>query len=413
MSALSLCSRHLLFAGCLTLLIGLVGCGGLTPTPPAPTPPSDDLAQLATADRALAAGQVAVARPIYESLTAPAHPSSIRGSAALGLGRLALKAQNVELALRHLGEARSLLRRHPRWAHAELLYGDARIRAGHLQSGVDSLTSASTYLVDERDRKRAAYLITKTTEALGLTPPPQFAHLAKGARFPEYDAVFARYEVKPKPITPRPTPARPAKATSTIARKMISRKDWKARPTLPNVVKNRRWTRITIHHTADQGSMVSLGDDDTAGYLRRLQNYFQETKKYADLPYHYLISKDGKTYEGRPLSYQGAHAGGSANRENIGVALIGNFESVAPTKPQLRALQSLITTLMSKHKIAKSRIYPHCDLKETRCPGAMLEHTVRTLYGHNPQVHSDGALCEHHHHAPDPATPASAEAITD
>ena len=261
-----------------------------------------------------------------------------------------------------------------------------------MQSGIDALENAFNYLVANSDRVRAAYLISRTREILGQPASERFSTLARGAHFPEYAPVFEQYIVKEAPapipvIVKAPEPKRGPP-------KVVSRKTWKARPTLKNVVRNQRWSKLTIHHTADQGSMVSLGSDDTAGYLRRLQQYFQKTLKYADLPYHYLISKDGKVYEGRSMKFQGAHAGDTANRENIGIALIGNFDSQVPPTAQLSSLKSLVSHLSKKHRISHAKIYPHCDLKETDCPGRALESLVRSLYGNAP-VGIDGTLCSH------------------
>ncbi len=385
-----------------SVIVGLllvIGCGTADRRgEPQALPTTADTDHLARAEQSFRAGMIVEAQLIYESLTGPAHATTVRGEATLGLGRIALRSGENHQALRHLSDARSLLRRSPLWATAELLYGEAHIRAGHLQSGIDALDNAFSYLVAKTDQQRAAYLITRTREILGQSAPERLTALARSAHFPEYDSVFAKYTVKeaPPPIpvivkSPNPSPS------STGPARVIARKEWKARPTLKNVVRNRGLTKLTIHHTADQGNMVDLGSDDTAVYLRRLQEYFQKTKGYADLPYHYLIAKDGQCYEGRPLVYQGAHAGdNAANRENIGIALIGNFESKSPTREQLRSLRSVVDSLAKKHKISRAKIYPHCDLKETACPGAVLEGLVRSLYGNAP-LEAEGASRAHAH----------------
>lgn len=382
----------------LALALAAAGCGSTPPGGGGSAGPAAS-ERLDAAARAIAENRDAEARGILEPLTSAANPSGVRGEAYLGLGRIELRAGEIEPALERFGDARVLLRRHSLWATAELLYGESRIRAGHLQSGIDALENAFGYLVSADDRVRAAFLIVRTHEITGSEAPSKYRELAAAARFPEYDPVFERYAVKPVQRAPKPVPPRtttPAKgappAPSGLA--FVSRKQWGAAPTRGNVVPNRLWTRITIHHTADQGEMVELGHDDTSGYLRRLQDYFQDIKKYADLPYHFLIAEDGRVYEGRTLQYQGAHAGGSANEENIGIALIGNFERRAPTAGQTAALRALVSRLSGEHGIAKARIRPHCDLKETRCPGAMLEHTVRSLYGLGPESGTDD-FCEH------------------
>ena len=385
----------------LLLPLLLIGCGG-TPEKPDPSTPSRDTASsLTRASLALASGRTEEARLAFAPLTSPAQPTSVRGEAFLGLGRIALRTGEPELAARHLDDARALLRRNPLGPTAELLYGDAQMRLGRFQSGTTALLNAFPYLVDDRDRLRAAYLIDQTRRCLDLEPVEPYASLARGKEFPEYTDIFAPYRVDPAtieiarpPSRPRVEAPPPAAAPRTLS--LVGRRDWRASPTRKNVVPNRRLTRITIHHTADQGSMVSLGSDDTEGYLRRLQSYFQKTKKYADLPYHFLIAKDGRVFEGRPIQFQGAHAGGRSNQENIGIALIGNFERRAPSERQFAALQLLVDQLSRKHGIAKSRIYPHCDLKETDCPGAILEGRVRSLLA-LPPAEEGLPVCDHLH----------------
>lgn len=363
---------------------------------------AQDIVRIEGAERALETGRTEQARAGFAELTAAHHMSSIRGRAHLGLGRIALRSGDFETAVVRLGEARVLLRRDPRAATAELLHGEAAIRSKRYQSGINSLDRAFSYLSSAEDRTRAAYLIARTCELTGTPTPPIYADLARGARFPEYVGIFDDYVVDPdsipRPVMPKPpvvaTKPPPVAAPGTVA--VVSRKAWGAQPTRSNVNPNSRWTKITVHHTADQGAMVPLGKDNTVGYLRRLQEYFQDTKKYADLPYHFLIASDGKTYEGRSMRFQGAHAGGAMNQQNIGVALIGNFEKHKPTLAQLNAMKSLIANLRAQHRIAPSRVYAHCDLKTTRCPGVMLEHELRALFG---ALHTDPdathAFCGH------------------
>ena len=394
-------SLSLLTALILALLVAGCGSTGTHTSGRGTSPPesASDERTLALAEQAFRSGRDLEARSTFSTLSGPAHAPSVRGQAALGLGRIALRAGDAELAVRHLDEARSLLRRHALWPTAELLYGDAHIRLEHFQSGIDALVNVFPYLADDADRLRAAYLITRTRKALELDPIEPYHTLAHQGHFPEYDAVFARYVIDPAKVTVRKPPVRPpvVRNEPPAPFAVVGRASWKARPMRNNAVKNRKLSRITIHHTADQGSMVDLGSDDVAGYLRRLQAYFQNNKKYADLPYHYLIASDGKVYEGRPLSYQGAHAGdGPRNVENIGIALIGNFEKISPSDAQISSLRTLVSRLAKKHRIAKARIYPHCDIKETDCPGKVLEGTVRSLFGLD--LPGEGpVLCEHDH----------------
>src|SRR5690606_9795954 len=65
-------------------------------------------------------------------------------------------------------------------------------------------------------------------------------------------------------------------------------------------------TRIIVHHTADPLEQT----------VKELES--KELKAgYADMPYHFVITKDGKIYEGRPMDVVGAHAGEFKNNKDI------------------------------------------------------------------------------------------------
>ncbi len=380
------------------ILLGAAGCSHTVPeesshrsalAPVAPT--------IEQANSALQTGRIQEAQRLYGQLTAPGYRSGTRGLAFFALGKIALQQGDLPQAVERLDAARHLLRRHQSWALAELLYGETQIRSGQLQSGVDALKSVFPALGSQADRTRAAFLIDRTHRVISAEPTPDlYQQFARTASYPEYDVIFAKYPVRPTTTkteaatrAPQPTPKKSAPS------KIVTRKEWRAQPTAGNAKRNSRWSKITIHHTADQSSMVTLGNGDTSEYLRRLQAYFQDVKRWADLPYHYLIAKNGQVYEGRPLAYQGAHAGGSANRENIGIALIGDFDRVNPSREQLNSLKSLVRQLQSRHKISTARIYPHCDLRATSCPGARLKQTVRTLYGYQVDPEPSTDFCQH------------------
>ena len=141
-----------------------------------------------------------------------------------------------------------------------------------------------------------------------------------------------------------------------------------------------RPTRITVHHTADQPAIAALGIREPKAYLRRIQDYCTGSLKWGDIGYHYLISSDGRIWEGRPLKYQGAHAGNnSLNRGNIGIALIGNFDEDRPSSSQVKSLGSLLSALTSVHGIGSNRIYGHQDLRDTGCPGTHLQAVLSRL----------------------------------
>src|SRR5207247_569437 len=91
----------------------------------------------------------------------------------------------------------------------------------------------------------------------------------------------------------------------------------------------------------------------------------------------------GRIWEGRQLNWKGAHAGNKqANENNVGVALIGNFQETQPSAAQRSAAEELIGWLSLEYGIPSSRIYGHGEIeklygiKGTCCPGRMFGPTI-------------------------------------
>ncbi len=68
---------------------------------------------------------------------------------------------------------------------------------------------------------------------------------------------------------------------------------------------------ITIHHAGNTES-------DTPHDIEEKQK-----SEFVEIAYHFMIAKNGKIFEGRPLRYKGAHA--FPNSHKIGILLIGDF----------------------------------------------------------------------------------------
>lgn len=134
-------------------------------------------------------------------------------------------------------------------------------------------------------------------------------------------------------------------------------------------------TLVTIHHTADRRP-PGPAYEQTVAQMRAYQNAHQ-ANGWADIGYHFVIDKAGRVFEGRPLHLKGAHAGSQdANEHNVGVALIGNFESSEPTAKQVEALEGLVIWVCAEYGIPDRRVYTHHQIKDwpgvkgaTNCPG--------------------------------------------
>lgn len=186
----------------------------------------------------------------------------------------------------------------------------------------------------------------------------------------------------PKPRAPEPavpearTPAAPAALT------VLPRSAWGARPLRQaDLQPMTKPYRITIHHTAILATSTS--ERVAAAQIYQIQADHQHSAGWADIGYHYLIDPAGRIWEGRPIRYQGAHAGGDNNRGNIGVCLLGRFlrgrDGQAPTPEQAATLDRLLRQLCREHGIGPGNIHFHRRYKATDCPGPRLEAVVNEI----------------------------------
>ncbi len=126
--------------------------------------------------------------------------------------------------------------------------------------------------------------------------------------------------------------------------------------------------RITVHHTGEHAGMEGLPETDV---IRRIESYHRNGRRWAAIGYHYLVGKNGHVYEGRPVHYQGAHVSG-ANEHNVGISVIGDFMTKAPSGKQLSALRAFVDDQRVRFKVSRAKVYGHRDLGASECPGNAL-----------------------------------------
>jgi uncharacterized protein with LGFP repeats len=97
-----------------------------------------------------------------------------------------------------------------------------------------------------------------------------------------------------------------------------------------------------VHHTAESNDYQP---QDSAAIVQSIYAYHTQILGWCDIAYNALVDKYGQVFEGRAGALtgpvQGDHTGGF-NRDSWGVAMIGNFDDVAPTPIQLQTLGRLI-----------------------------------------------------------------------
>jgi len=136
-------------------------------------------------------------------------------------------------------------------------------------------------------------------------------------------------------------------------------------------------TRITVHHEGDFAGITS--DAQVCGHLRAIRAHQIKSKSRGglgagDIAYTFVIDQKGHIWEGRPIQYQGAHAGNfHLNQGNIGICLLGDFNHQHVPWAQKESLRKLLSMLMRRYSIPSGRIYTHRELKPTECPGKHLQ----------------------------------------
>ena len=98
---------------------------------------------------------------------------------------------------------------------------------------------------------------------------------------------------------------------------------------------------------------------------------------FADIGYHYYITRDGVVHVGRPLYTEGAHATGF-NRRSIGICYEGGLDirgrpADTRTPAQMTTLKQLLDRLKSDYPTAK--VVGHRDLPGVQkdCPCFVVE----------------------------------------
>ena len=165
-------------------------------------------------------------------------------------------------------------------------------------------------------------------------------------------------------------------ASTAPATTVITRGQWGAGATIPSRLNQNgsRYEYITLHHSAMPNPPYLSGNlADSATAVRQIQRaHMVGPEQMGDIGYHFLIDPFGRVFQGREITYQGAHAGGTNNRRNVGICMIGNFEFERPTSAALGSLNSLVTQLRTSYGIAPHKVVGHSRWKNTACPGKHL-----------------------------------------
>jgi len=128
--------------------------------------------------------------------------------------------------------------------------------------------------------------------------------------------------------------------------------------------------KITIHHDGMPPQNLR-GMDQCARQIEIIRRGHRNNG-WADIGYHYIIDPEGRIWEGRPISLQGAHVK-EHNPHNLGILVLGNFERQQPTPQAMHALDRFVAAQMRQYGIPLSRVLTHQELAPTACPGRNLQ----------------------------------------
>ena len=120
---------------------------------------------------------------------------------------------------------------------------------------------------------------------------------------------------------------------------------------------NRQVDRIFIHCTATENASYNN--------IKSIRRDHVENRKWSDIGYHFLITKDGKIHEGRSLENTPAAQRGH-NRRSIAIVLAG-LRKEKFTSAQYDALKAFCRDV-NKSYSGQVSFHGHCEVASKACP---------------------------------------------
>lgn len=154
---------------------------------------------------------------------------------------------------------------------------------------------------------------------------------------------------------------------------LVSRDAWARGGPVPALMNRMTPVRsITVHH--DGMPPVSLTSRPQIAARIELIRASHRSKGWGDIGYHFIVDPQGSVWQGRALLWQGAHVK-DRNEGNIGLLVLGNFESTRPTTAQLDALERQIAALGRLYRVPATSVRSHQEWPgaATACPGRHMQ----------------------------------------
>lgn len=162
---------------------------------------------------------------------------------------------------------------------------------------------------------------------------------------------------------------------------LVSRKEWNAKESIPskNVIQKFQQIpeKVFIHQAWDGRTCNDI--DSCKIRLQAMQAYHQYNKDWPDISYNFLISGDGSIFEGLGFRNIGFHTL-NYNHNSLGIAFIGTFHNILPTKRMEFALESLIECSVKIGYLSTAyTLHGHRDARCTICPGDAAYSRISTM----------------------------------
>ncbi|TVR00642.1 MAG: hypothetical protein EA398_11015 [Deltaproteobacteria bacterium] len=218
--------------------------------------------------------------------------------------------------------------------------------------------------------------------------------LAFEVRGPEGAVDFASFEfheeiVADPDVLTRNLPVEVEDKSASLPGFVVTRAQWGARN--PGRLCGSAHTprRLTVHHT------VTPNNDSLtpAARMRQIQAFHIDGRGWCDVGYHFMVGIDGRVYEGRNNWMRtGAHVR-VANRDNVGINLVGNFMSFEPRTIQMEGAARIIAWVADRHGFTINRVNVrgHQEFMATDCPGVRLQARLGELVDRARAVQGGGA----------------------
>ena len=179
----------------------------------------------------------------------------------------------------------------------------------------------------------------------------------------------------------------PPSPSSTISTEnppfpLILREDWNAGKLDDKIKKlSLPIKRVVVAHTGKRDDFCSnLSDCLAKVKLIQVRN----TDMFlADIPYNFLISKDGWVFEGRGF-FEGEHSsnpnGSSFNSIGICIAFMGVYSDEKPSELQIVAFESFIQSMSENGELAEDyKVFSQQQLVEIKIEANELQNSLTTM----------------------------------